>query len=109
MIKKHRYIFDIEADGFDATKVHCLSYYDIDEKTSGTYSDYKDIINFLDNSRLLIGHNIVRYDIPTLERLLEVKVKTRLVDTLAISWYIRPDLKTHGLDDWGERFGIPKP
>ena len=68
----------------------------------------KDFFEQLTSDDVLIGHNIIRYDIPVLERLLSIKIKAQLIDTLALSWYLFPNIK-HGLAHWGERFGIPKP
>lgn len=58
---------------------------------------------------VLIGHNIQRYDIPNLERLLNIKIKARLIDTLALSWYLYPQRSLHGLESWGEDFNVKKP
>jgi hypothetical protein len=57
----------------------------------------------------LIGHNIVRFDIPVIERLLDIKIKAQLVDTLALSWYLQPKRPRHGLASYGDDFHIPKP
>lgn len=100
------YVFDIEADGLDATKIHCLSVWTGNVLKST--SDYDDMRKFFAKADILIGHNICRYDIPTVERILGIKVKAKLVDTLALSWYIYPDQVIHGLEEWGERFGVPK-
>ena len=102
-------VFDIEANGFDATKIHCLSTTDATTKKSKSTTSYANITKFLEKADVLVGHNIVRYDIPTLERILGVKVRARLVDTLALSWYLFPKRPKHGLADWGEEFGVPKP
>lgn len=64
---------------------------------------------FSDPEKILIGHNIQRYDIPAVEKILGVKVECKLVDTLALSWYLFPDRLQHGLEAWGEYFGVPKP
>jgi hypothetical protein len=58
---------------------------------------------------VLIGHNLVRWDIPNLERVLGIKIKAELVDTLALSWYLWDDRKTHNLEGWGEEVGVEKP
>lgn len=63
----------------------------------------------LEKATVLVGHNIVRFDIPVLEKLLGIKIKARLVDTLALSWYLQPKRNRHGLASYGEDFGIPKP
>src|SRR3546814_17567926 len=64
-------IFDAEADGLTPTKFHCLSYFEDDVMRSVT--DYDDMRNFLGEAELLIGHNIIRWDIPHLERVLGIK------------------------------------
>lgn len=102
------YVFDIEADGLHPTKIHCLSI----KSEGGSKSTYKyaNMRKFFSNKEnILIGHNITRYDIPVVEKLLGVKVEAKLVDTLALSWYLYPNRVRHGLADWGEDFGIPKP
>ena len=54
-------------------------------------------------------HNGTTFDRPALE-LLGYDVKNmRVIDTLAISWYLEPTRKIHGLASYGEDFGIPKP
>lgn len=63
----------------------------------------------LQNADVLVGHNIIRFDIPVLERLLGIKIKARLVDTLALSWYLQPKRNRHGLESYGDDFNIPKP
>lgn len=102
-------VFDIEADGLRPTKIHCLSYNDADGKMV-SLTTYKDMRTFFTQTDTLIGHNIVRYDIPVCERILGIKIKPKIiVDTLALSWYIYIDKLIHGLDDWGKHFGIEKP
>jgi len=32
-----------------------------------------------------------------------------LVDTLALSWYLNHDRPKHGLEGYGEDYGVPKP
>lgn len=58
---------------------------------------------------ILIGHNIVRFDIPVLERLLNIKITCKAIDTLAVSWYLYPKRDRHNLEGYGEEFGVPKP
>jgi DNA polymerase III epsilon subunit-like protein len=64
---------------------------------------------FFTKTKILVGHNIQRFDVPVVERLLNIKVNALLVDTLALSWYLYPERIRHGLEEWGEEFGIPKP
>lgn len=103
-------VFDIEADSLDATYIHVLSInYKLKGKIKST-SNYEDIAKIVTREDVtLIGHNIYRFDIPTIERLVGVENKCKLVDTLFISWYLFPEKKIHGLEEWGEYFGVPKP
>ncbi len=72
-------------------------------------TDYDQMRNLLTNAKVLIGHNIQRFDIPHLERLLDIKVTATLIDTLAMAWYLEPGRGRYGLADFGEEFGVPKP
>tara|TARA_R100001463_G_scaffold46824_2_gene95478 strand:- start:2733 stop:4583 length:1851 start_codon:yes stop_codon:yes gene_type:complete len=105
-------VFDIEADGLldDATKIHCLSYTS-DGSNYDTLFDYNDMRDLVMSQRGLIGHNIIRYDAPLLEKMLGIKLQARLFDTLPMSWvlnYTRAGNK-HNLEAFGEDFGVPKP
>lgn len=106
-------IFDIEADGLieDATKIHCLVYSNFKDgvQTNIATTDYNEMRLFFSTSEILIGHKIVTYDIPMVEKFLGIKVKAKLIDTLGLSWYLYPLRKVHGLEDWGTEFGIEKP
>lgn len=104
-------IVDIETDGLVSTKIHCISVHQVVKGQSAFYSltDYDSMRRFFLQQDILIGHNITRFDIPEVERVLGIKVQARLIDTLAISWYLYPMFKEHGLEIWGERLGIAKP
>jgi DNA polymerase I-like protein with 3'-5' exonuclease and polymerase domains len=104
-------VFDIETDGLldELTKIHVLSWSNDGGKTVFSVSDYDDMRDVLLNSETLIGHNIIRFDIPAVEKVLGIKVTARLVDTLALSWYLNHDRIKHGLEGYGEDYGVPKP
>lgn len=105
------YVFDIEADGLleEATKIHCLSYYDVEKGISNSLTNVNDIKDWIENADVLIGHNIIRYDLPLLEFLVNFQFQGRIVDTLSLSWYLYPERNLHGLESWGDDLGIPKP
>jgi hypothetical protein len=63
----------------------------------------------LSGSTILIGHNICRFDIPVLEKILGISIKAKLYDTLPMSWVMYPQRQLHGLESFGEDFGVPKP
>jgi hypothetical protein len=103
-------VFDVEANGLIPTKLWCLSY----NKRKGvshisTTTDYEEMKKFLLSADVLVGHNITRWDIPHLERLLSITITAKIVDTLALSWYLEPNRVVHGLDSYGDEFGVPKP
>ena len=103
-------VFDIEADGLKPTKVHCLGMSKGDPEKVITTVDYENIRKMFSKTDIvIIAHNCVSYDIPVIERLVGVDVKCRVVDTLWLSWYLYPKRAKHGLADWGEYFGVPKP
>lgn len=102
-------IFDVEADGLldEATKIHVLSY-TTSEGVKHTH-DYDEMREVITNANVLIGHNIICYDIPLLEKILDIKIKARCIDTLALSWYLNHNRIRHGLEGYGDEYGVPKP
>ena len=103
-------VFDIETDGLldDMTKIHVLSY-SYDGKDIVSTGDYDEMREFFETHHYLIGHNIIRFDIPAVEKILGIKIKARLIDTLALSWYLNHHRIKHGLEGYGEDYGVPKP
>jgi hypothetical protein len=103
-------VFDIETDGLldEMTKIHVLSWMDNEGNVQHTH-DYDAMRIFFEEAPVLIGHNIIRFDIPAVEKILGIEVKARLIDTLALSWYLNHDRMRHGLEGYGEDYGVPKP
>ena len=101
-------VFDIETDGLDSTKIHVISWMDDQGNVQHTH-DYVAMRIFLEEAPILIGHNIVRFDIPAVEKVLGVKIGAKLVDTLALSWYLNHSRVKHVLEGYGEDYGVPKP
>lgn len=96
-------VIDMECDGLNPTKIHCLV---IGDDACTNYDDMRYALNKVET---LVGHNIIIFDVPILERLLKIKVRANLIDTLSISWYLEPDRPRHGLESYGVDFGVPKP
>lgn len=100
-------VFDIETDGLDPTKIHCFCW------TDGTKyfhtNDVEVAKGVLQKASCIIGHNIVLYDLPAIEKLWGVKTKAKVFDTLALSWYLYPSRQLHGLGWWGKELGVEKP
>jgi hypothetical protein len=103
-------VFDVETNGLldILDKIHVLSWSTDGKEVHHTH-DYEEMRKFFSEAKVLIGHNIIRFDIPAVEKVLGIKVKARLIDTLALSWYLNHDRVKHGLEGYGIEYGVPKP
>lgn len=105
-----RIVLDIEANGLNPDKIFCIVTADVDSGQSKSYTP--DMINQfnLDGVQEIIGHNILGYDIPVLERLLDLDFSNiKLTDTLVLSRLFNPVRDGgHSLASWGQRLGYPK-
>lgn len=104
-------LFDIETDNLldKVTKIHCLSYFDLNTGVKKTVTTYHEIREVFKDDCIWAGHNITRYDFPILFKLLGIPIPEFIIDTLPLSWYLFPERKRHGLEDWGEDLGVQKP
>lgn len=104
-------VFDIEGDSLNPTKIWVMSAAMMSNKKWRLKSttDYDEMRKFFLSCDVLIGHNIILWDIPHIERILDIKIEAELIDTLALSWYLEPYRMRHGLEFWGEEFGVSKP
>lgn len=106
------YCVDCESDGLldTITKIHCISHYNLETKELKSIISYQEMVDFLSQEDLTIAwHNGICYDKNALEMILGIKIKARMIDTLALSWLLYPERNLHGLESWGEHYGIPKP
>jgi hypothetical protein len=108
------YVVDIETDGLISSKIHVMSVGfkndDGDWEVTST-NDYGAIERLMtDEENTIIGHNFITFDAVEIERVLGIEVKAKLIDTLALAWYIYPERAgSYGLAAFGEDYGIPKP
>lgn len=144
-------LFDIETDGlyWQATKLHCIALRDpftghnwlATDASSDIHPAGATIVSLDEGLRMLteaeeiIGHNVIKYDIPMIQRLRPgFNPKGKVFDTLVAAKVIWPDIKEidyakrkkllrtvgpermnkqypgsiigrHGLDAWGYRLG----
>lgn len=77
--------------------------------SSGSIVDPVQMSTFLLQQKILVGHNIIRYDIPVVEKLLGITITAKKIDTLSLSWYLYPNRIRHGLEIWGDELGVEKP
>lgn len=124
-------IVDLECDGLydDVTKIWVIGVKDVETGDCKFYSDetepktdgsISDGIRVLQAAQRVIGHNLVDYDYPIIEKLLEVELDYgKVFDTLVVSRLLNPDRRKpsgytgksgpHSLDAWGCRVGKAKP
>jgi len=107
-------VFDIEANGLDPDTVWCVIAYEREAKeyiewSGDTLPNFKDWIAEQEELEV-IGHNIIGYDIPVLEKLLNVDFSNcKVTDTLVMSRLAEPSrLGGHGLENWGQLLHQPK-
>lgn len=127
-----RYAFDIEANGFleSVTRIHCMALIDLD--THATYKfrphEVEQGVKMLAEADLLVGHNIIKYDIPVIQLLFpwfNIE-RAKVQDTLVLSRVCFTDLSdsdfratsykmpngkligSHSLKAWGYRLGFNK-
>ena len=103
-------VFDIEADGLHPNNVWCI----VAKELNGKIHTFDNTqihqgIKFLQEADTLIGHNIIGYDIPVLEKLYDVKFDCKIEDTLVMSRLFNPVRENgHALKAWGWRVGMLK-
>jgi DNA polymerase I len=121
------YIWDLESDNLleEVTQIWCHVFRDVhtDEVHTFDPTQTQEALEFMDNAKTLIGHNIISYDLPVVKKLHGYTFKGNIVDTLVYSRTIWPDVKeidfklhakgllpqkligSHSLKAWGYRLG----
>ena len=94
-------VFDLETDGlyFDCSTIHCLAIHDTDTKETVSYNDKGPKepivrgIQRLEDSELIVGHNIVGFDLPVIHKLFPwFNNAGSVVDTLLLSRLYHPNI-----------------
>ena len=95
-------VFDCETDGLydQVTKVHCIVIYDLNLEQTFSYGpdSIAAALAHLATADVLIGHNVIFYDIPVLQKLHSFDSKSRIVDTLICTRLIWPKELLYELD-----------
>ena len=116
-----RLVFDIETDGLlpDVTKAHCIVLKDIDTNEI-IKPKLKKAMQLLSEADEIIGHNIIKYDIPALQKLYGFYTEAKIFDTIVAARLLYPDIRDrdfrkkdypknligrHSLEAWGHRIG----
>jgi len=127
-----RLLFDIETNGLPRQgldRIHCIVAEDLDTNQvfrfndTGSTDSVTNGITLLQEADVLIGHNIVGFDIPVIQQIYPFfETKAKLFDTLILSRMFFPDILNrdfrkkpigmpsklfgrHSLESWGYRLG----
>src|SRR6056300_1071524 len=100
---------DIEADGLNPTKIHCVVTKRSNEAHL-THLSRRSLMDELAKGGKVCGHNLIGYDLPVMRKLWGIRIPSdRVVDTLVLSRLFHPDLDGgHSLAAWGGRLGFAK-
>ena len=120
-------ILDIETNGFldVLDKIHCMVFRDVDTQKVYSYNpdQINEGLNLLKKATLIIGHSVMGFDLPAIEKVTGYKYEGEILDTLLCSrliWsnmvevdYIKKDLPPkligkHSIESWGYRLGLRK-
>tara|TARA_R100000808_G_scaffold6841_2_gene20161 strand:- start:835 stop:2577 length:1743 start_codon:yes stop_codon:yes gene_type:complete len=122
-----KYCFDIETDGLlnDVTKIWCIVLKDIDTNEVFKYgpANVRDGVIKMQGAELLIGHNIIAFDLPVIQKIYKYsQMNNKVFDTLVATRLVWADIKDkdfrnvnkgfptkligrHSLKAWGVRLG----
>ena len=105
--------FDIETDGLNPSRIHCIAAHVIGQDVSEFWTP--DRVKYFPawlveiNAEVLVGHNIIGYDLPVLDKLLGFEWWGDVEDTLVMSRLDNPSREGgHSLASWGTRLNFPK-
>ena len=105
-------VLDIETDGFNPSKIHCIVAKDIDTNTVYVWDSYNmyGFKSWAKGVDKFIMHNGLSFDAPVLNKLLDAEILPgNIVDTLILSQLFNPIReKGHGLKAWGEKLNMLK-
>lgn len=111
------YICDIETNGLldVLTKLHVFSICYKNQANNSwevvSTSSEQDIKKVMeDPNNIVVGHNFFLFDTSALKKLYpDLVIRARIIDTLLLSWVLRPNRPKHGLESYGVEYGVPKP
>jgi DNA polymerase-1 len=130
-----RLVLDLESNGLLPVMdtIHCIVLRDLDTGNiiscadQPGYHSLEMALDFIREATLIVGHNVIKFDIPALKKIypsLQLKPNVEYYDTLVVSRVMWPELEPvdaakfshiprkyfgrHSLAAWGERLGVSK-
>ena len=93
-------IFDLETDGLldTVSKIHCLCLYDTEAEQTYVYNDAGTAepivrgIQVLNDADCIVGHNIIGYDLPVIQKIYPWFKRPYVIDTLLLSRLYHPNI-----------------
>lgn len=86
--------FDVETNALnvrDVTTIHCCAIHTGNQ--TQLLKDPKEWLEILENAEVLVGHNIIQYDIPAIQQVYpKFKPKGKIIDTLILCRMLYPNI-----------------
>ena len=105
-------VFDIETDDLKATKLWCIVAQDLDSNKIYRFAPHQleSGLELLKSADVLLGHNIIGFDIPVIKKLTGVDLSNKkVIDTLVLSRLFNPVREGgHSLEMWGYKLNFNK-
>ena len=132
MSEKQMLVFDCETNGLlhDVSTIHCIAIYDSQKEETFVFNDQggdcyplTEGLHWLTSADVIVGHNIVNYDLPVLRKIYSwFESSATVIDTLILSRLYHPNLMEidkkrawprmplqlygrHSLESYGYRLG----
>ena len=105
-------IFDIEADDlwYGITKVHCIWTVEAgtDDYRGFRPHQIEECLRYLETADVLVGHNVIDYDIPALQKVYPDFKPQAAFDTMTLGSMVASNRRAQTLDSWGKDLGVLK-
>lgn len=117
-------VFDTESNGFleEADRLWCIATHDDYDNVCHLWRPHEIVAGLanLHKADVLVGHNIIKHDLPLMKKLYDWEPKSHqvIIDTLVFSRMLNPKRPipegytgnaTHSIEAWGYRLGHGKP
>ena len=113
MSEKQMVVFDCETNGLlhDVSEIHCIAIYDSTQNETFVFNDQggkcppiTEGLHWLSSADIIVGHNIIGYDIPVLRKVYSWFDPCRnVIDTLTLSRHYHPNMM-----DIDKRRNVPR-
>ena len=102
MSESQMLVFDCETNGLlnDVSEIHCIAIYDSTKEETFVFNNQggdcypiTEGLHWLSHADVLIGHNIIGYDLPVLRKIYSwFKSSADVIDTLILSRLYHPNM-----------------